>query len=646
MARAFSANQRLSLLAKAKFRCQKCGCVIAWKTFHADHVTPYSLGGETVLSNGQALCEACNLRKGNKMFEPLPWQNDCLQRFQENERKTDFVLVAGTGCGKTVAGGLCTRHVLSQYSDDDTVAFIVVPYRAIKRGWEKTLTKLGLAVATNNQDIAEDTQVIVTTYAGAKNALDYLVKNLSKKLVLVFDEFHHMEETNTWAEPFIEMLPEKYVKRIFLSGTPWREDGSFGETLVEYYAEDSKDGKEKKGEVKADMTYTYGMNVNGDDEERNTVEAKFFPVDIDMDVIRESEKTGEKEKIHYDTKKTKRSDPITPFVRFSDIVELTALDGAMEVLTNAKNALDDIRATVVPKAGGIIFVSNKKAGEAVKLTMENHFHREALFVHSEDPLSHERIKKFRNNGGEWIISIDMVSEGVDIPRLKVVADLSNKSTLMHIIQRWGRVLRMIRHEDGTPGKNTEAQIYFINHAQLRHVAQYIESDIKRNKKEGSEGGEGPEPEKYKYTDASQDADNADTFFKGQSIKFELESLASWILFSDFNSVHSDGLGYKHALNIAKLLMSSDSIPQEYVESKQKRPERYTPSQSELKKAVIKEYTNLSGVIGHEFFSGNHEACGKYIKRKIGGWCKDHKTLEQLESRRDAMQEVLDDLRHS
>jgi hypothetical protein len=35
-------------------------------TLHVDHVTPFSLGGLTVLSNLQTLCDLCNLEKGNR----------------------------------------------------------------------------------------------------------------------------------------------------------------------------------------------------------------------------------------------------------------------------------------------------------------------------------------------------------------------------------------------------------------------------------------------------------------------------------------------------------------------------------------------------------------------------------------------------
>ena len=57
--------ERLALLLRAKGRCQKCGEVL--DKWEADHIVPFSKGGETVLENGQALCPGCNRRKGAKM---------------------------------------------------------------------------------------------------------------------------------------------------------------------------------------------------------------------------------------------------------------------------------------------------------------------------------------------------------------------------------------------------------------------------------------------------------------------------------------------------------------------------------------------------------------------------------------------------
>ena len=54
---------RWALRKRAGFVCPKCGTDLT-KCFHADHITAYSKGGKTNLYAMQALCPACNLKKG------------------------------------------------------------------------------------------------------------------------------------------------------------------------------------------------------------------------------------------------------------------------------------------------------------------------------------------------------------------------------------------------------------------------------------------------------------------------------------------------------------------------------------------------------------------------------------------------------
>ena len=121
--RFFTQSQRQELFLRAKGKCQNCSCEISLDDFHADHITPYSLGGKTELSNGQALCSSCNLKKsaslkinvGNWLppgWELRKWQEEFLQRCymsmiqQINKPKEDinpFILHAFPGSGKTLA---------------------------------------------------------------------------------------------------------------------------------------------------------------------------------------------------------------------------------------------------------------------------------------------------------------------------------------------------------------------------------------------------------------------------------------------------------------------------------------------------------------------------------------------------------------
>jgi 5-methylcytosine-specific restriction endonuclease McrA len=63
MKRHFNKRQRMILALRAGGSCERCGNRLDG-IFHADHVIPFSQGGKTTLNNGQALCAACNLKKG------------------------------------------------------------------------------------------------------------------------------------------------------------------------------------------------------------------------------------------------------------------------------------------------------------------------------------------------------------------------------------------------------------------------------------------------------------------------------------------------------------------------------------------------------------------------------------------------------
>jgi hypothetical protein len=63
--RNFSQEQRFAIFMNSNSLCQLCQNQIRIENFHADHILPWSKGGETSISNGQALCSDCNLKKSN-----------------------------------------------------------------------------------------------------------------------------------------------------------------------------------------------------------------------------------------------------------------------------------------------------------------------------------------------------------------------------------------------------------------------------------------------------------------------------------------------------------------------------------------------------------------------------------------------------
>ena len=70
--RLFTADDKESLLASMTaenglYRCRHCGQLFYPTELTVDHITPWSKGGRTTLSNAQLLCRACNSSKGNRL---------------------------------------------------------------------------------------------------------------------------------------------------------------------------------------------------------------------------------------------------------------------------------------------------------------------------------------------------------------------------------------------------------------------------------------------------------------------------------------------------------------------------------------------------------------------------------------------------
>ena len=65
-------------------------------------------------------------------------------------------------------------------------------------------------------------------------------------------------------------------------------------------------------------------------------------------------------------------------------------------------------------------------------------------VHSKLRNSNTIIDRFRNSEKNWIVSVGMISEGVDIKRLRVLVYLPNAKTELFFRQAMGRIVPYIK----------------------------------------------------------------------------------------------------------------------------------------------------------------------------------------------------------
>jgi len=63
--RSFTDNEKRTLYERQKGICPSCNKYFEYEQMQGDHITPWSEGGKTQLSNGQMLCKDCNRRKSN-----------------------------------------------------------------------------------------------------------------------------------------------------------------------------------------------------------------------------------------------------------------------------------------------------------------------------------------------------------------------------------------------------------------------------------------------------------------------------------------------------------------------------------------------------------------------------------------------------
>ena len=63
--RAFDNRMKRTAYEKQKGFCAKCGKHFELEEMEADHITPWSKGGQTIAENCQMLCKECNRRKSD-----------------------------------------------------------------------------------------------------------------------------------------------------------------------------------------------------------------------------------------------------------------------------------------------------------------------------------------------------------------------------------------------------------------------------------------------------------------------------------------------------------------------------------------------------------------------------------------------------
>ena len=449
MKRSFSKKQRIAIMQSAQGKCQICGnpLPVDW---HCDHITPYSKGGITDVINGQALCPSCNLSKGNRSMSEftnlntlLPprlrdgidlysWQEEALSLAHERLFTKDnklFLTNAHPGTGKSI-------HAQSVFIDSpcDHVIILAPTTTMVDQWKENSLAdariQLKRTMMYDGEPNFKDFHGMVLTYPGMHEKTEALREFCYRHNVFIIaDEIHHIGESKAWGESFKNSFEHaNYI--LGLSGTPWASDANDKIAFVNY---DEDPTSETYGFAIADYTYSRSDGIR-DGVIRRTNFHHYAAKDLEYEYrLVDGVKVPTKKELKYETLEKAMKDGVRDAYKTVQVDK----DHFKMIFREADRQLKNIR-KVIKDAGGLIVALDKKAAETYQEILVDECGTEFPLVHYKEAGSSDTIKNFRTGKERWLISVKMVTEGVDIKRLYCLIFLSAFTTELFFIQIDGR----------------------------------------------------------------------------------------------------------------------------------------------------------------------------------------------------------------
>ena len=429
------------------------------------------------------------------------WQREALDVFIEG-RRDSFLAVACPGAGKTTFALAAIRQRLA---GERQPIVVVVPTQHLKHQWADAAARFGLHLdpswSATDGNLPADMHGVIVTYAQASRSSGVLSR-LSRGGMAVLDEVHHAAAERSWGDG-VQHAVGGAATRLLLSGTPFRTDDS-PIPFVTYSFGDY-------GDAVPDYEYGYGEAL----EDGGVVRPVFFP-----------RFDGHMEWINADGVHVEGTfdDDLGSTEWSARLRTALSVDGGWlpSVLDKAHAKLIEIRRTH-PNAGGLVIATDHDHARGIAELLERRSGVRARIALSDDPRASHVISRFAGNDEPWIIAVRMISEGVDIPRLRVGVFATTTTTAMFFRQAVGRIARWTRGI-----RSQRAYMFLPDDPRLRQHASDValrrRHSIEARRKREAELGEFDAPE------AHEPADEQMSLFM---------PLASTVL--DPGSVDADGL---------------------------------------------------------------------------------------------------------
>ena len=396
-------------------------------------------------------------------FSPRPWQADAVRviRILARTGSDRTLMAACPGSGKTY-GGLLVAADLRERVVKDARIIVITPNLAIKSQWIKRAVDIGIELlpVRSGEDFRQDGLALTETgfilgYQQVVN-LRHSLREFCEthNVIVILDEVHHTEgpkatkDGNAWGHS-IEYAFAAAKFKLCTTGTPFRE-GSNPIAFVDY--DDDR-------RAVAAVSYSYREAI---------ADGICRPIEF---TLFEGQTTwldkGETVSASFADKLTKRR-------ARQRLRAALSTDGEhpRTLLAAANEKLMELRAGagVDARAAGLVVACDTEHANAIAVELAAITGEMPLVVHSKIDDAQDQITAFANSDAAWIIGINMLSEGVDIPRLRVGVYASNIRASLYFHQFCGRFARVME------SRYERSYVFMPADAELEAIALEIERE--------------------------------------------------------------------------------------------------------------------------------------------------------------------------
>ena len=330
-----------------------------------------------------------------------------------------FLISAAPGAGKTRPALELARELVRAGAVRRVA--VVCPTTPLTRQWAAAAGRMGVHLLPDASELRppRDFDGVAVTYARVASAASRWARQCAGATLVIADEAHHLGEELAWGEGFAEAFATA-GRRLLLSGTPFRSDA----TPIPGVRYDD-------GVAVPDVTYTYADAV------RDAIcrPVTFVPYDGVLQW-----RSGE------DVVEASFGDALAgrdAARRYRTAISTELPDGLPRILAAAHERLGRVRAEGHRDAGGLVVAADGSHARAIAAQLRAVTGAAPLVVLHTEARAAEKLAAFTRASDPWLVAVNMVSEGVDIPRLRVGVYATAAKTPLVFRQIVGRFVRTI-----------------------------------------------------------------------------------------------------------------------------------------------------------------------------------------------------------